>query len=126
MNNMSTHPPETILMAPCEPHELVRGQEQCLLERVGPVIERNNVTLDLHNVQRIDAAGIAALISLYRKALDAGHEFTIIHAAPRVATILALVGLDDVLLSHGAMAEALEEAAQEVQEASDHRRSAAA
>ncbi len=100
MNCMIANTQETVLMTPCEPHDLVRGQEQCLLERVTPVLKVQNVTLDLQHIARIDAAGIAALISLYRTAQNAGHEFTIIHATQRVAAILALVGLDAILQSH--------------------------
>ena len=126
MKSKFANPEETVLMTPCEPHELVRGQEHCLLERVAPVLQRNNVTLDLHNVERIDAAGIAALISLYRKALDADHEFTIIHAAPRVASILRLVGLDAILLSHDGILSEADQAVEGAQDASPFGRSAAA
>jgi anti-anti-sigma factor len=108
MINKFALPQETILMSPCEPHDLVRGQEQCLLERVAPVLAHHNVTLDLHHVERIDAAGIAALISLYRKAIDCGREFTVVHAAPRVAAILALVGLDAILFAHDPISAAAE------------------
>ena len=51
-------------------------------------------------VTRIDAAGIAALIALYRTAENAGTRFVILHATPHVAAILALVGLDRILFSH--------------------------
>jgi anti-anti-sigma factor len=100
MTNNFPHAEKAIVMTPCEPHELVRGQEQCLLERVGAVLDRQSVTLDLRNVTRIDAAGIAALIALYRLAQKAGTQFVITHAAPRVAGILALVGLDEILFHH--------------------------
>jgi anti-anti-sigma factor len=83
--------------------ELVRGSEQCLLERVGPLVRTQCVSLDLGTVERIDAAGIAALISLYGSARDAGHRFTVSNASPRVAQILALVGLDRILLSQNAV-----------------------
>ena len=80
--------------------ELVRGKEQLLLERVGPLVERQDVTLDLGAVERIDAAGISALITLYANALQAGHAFSISNPSPRVAQMLCLVGLDGILLSH--------------------------
>jgi anti-anti-sigma factor len=80
--------------------ELVRGQEQLLLERVGPLVERQDVMLDLGAVERIDAAGISALITLYASALEAGHRFAISNPSPRVAQILSLVGLNGILLSH--------------------------
>jgi anti-anti-sigma factor len=53
--------------------------------------------LDLQRIDRIDAAGIAALISLYSTARIAGHEFTVCNVPARVAEILALVGLDHIL-----------------------------
>ena len=79
--------------------ELVRGNERLLLERFLPLVERQSVSLDLHAVRRIDAAGIATLISLYRKATEAGHMFTVSNASPRVREILSLVGLHEVLES---------------------------
>ena len=79
--------------------ELVRGNEQLLLERILPLVERGCVALDLHAVRRIDAAGIAALISLYRAASGAGHTFTVSNPSPHVREFLALVGLDKILES---------------------------
>jgi anti-anti-sigma factor len=86
-----------------DPAELVRGCEQCLLERITPLVRQQSVSLDLERVQRIDAAGIAALISLYRSAVESGHRFSISNASPRVAGILALVGLDRILMSQNAV-----------------------
>lgn len=88
--------------------ELVRGNEQRLLKEVKPLVSRQCVTLDLAPVRRIDAAGISALISLYCFAEEAGHCFTVANAAPHVAEILALVGLDRILVSRNA-AEAPQE-----------------
>ncbi len=82
--------------------ELVRGQDTRLIDEYAPLVRRQSVTLDLHSVTRIDAAGIAALVSLYRCALEAGNRFTVSNATPRVAEILALVGLDRILLSEDA------------------------
>jgi anti-anti-sigma factor len=83
-------------------HELVRGEEQRLVRELQPVVRAQSVTLDMRNIERIDAAGIAVLISLYGEARMSGHEFAIINASPRVAEILALVGLDRILLSQEA------------------------
>jgi anti-anti-sigma factor len=83
--------------------ELVRGQDEWLLERVMPLVSHQDVCLDLSSVERIDAAGIAALISLYSIANSTGHFFTICGASQRVVEILALVGLDGILLSHNAV-----------------------
>lgn len=82
--------------------ELVRGEEQRLVDWLAPVVREQNVVLDLGHVNRIDAAGIAALIKLYGLARNAGHEFSVLHATRRVAEILTLVGLDGILLSHNA------------------------
>lgn len=81
--------------------ELVGDQDSPLLERVTPLVRRESVSLDLSSVRRIDAAGIAALVKLYRAARDTGHDFTLLNVAPRIAQILALVGLDGILLSRG-------------------------
>jgi anti-anti-sigma factor len=79
--------------------ELVRGSDRHLIEEMEPLVRREDVSLDLASVERIDAAGIAALISLYRVAQSSGHSFTISRASERVAEMLALVGLDGILLS---------------------------
>lgn len=82
--------------------ELVRGSEQQLLARLQPLVRRQNVTLDLAHVVRIDAAGLAALITLYCDACQAGHRFDISNPSPRVREILDLVGLNALLVSHDA------------------------
>jgi anti-anti-sigma factor len=83
--------------------ELVRGQDQAFLELVGPLVARESVAVDFTPIERIDAAGIAALVTLYINACHAGHSFTVSNASPRVARILALVGLDSILLSQNAV-----------------------
>jgi anti-anti-sigma factor len=93
---------DTMLVEPNELSELVRGREQDLLERVTPLVRRHSVSLDLESVERIDAAGISALISLYSAARETGHRFTVSNASSRVEKILALVGLDHILLSQDA------------------------
>jgi anti-anti-sigma factor len=77
--------------------ELVRGQEQKFLETMKPLVRRQSVRLDLSAVQRIDAAGLAALITLYCDAQQAGHDFTISNPSHHVAEILSLVGLNRIL-----------------------------
>jgi anti-anti-sigma factor len=88
---------------PIELTELVRGHEQALLQQMGPEVARQSIELDLTPVERIDAAGIAALVTLYANACQAGHTFTVSNAQPRVARILALVGLDRILTSQNAV-----------------------
>ena len=87
---------------PSQLTELVRGSEQRLIDEISPLVRCQSVSLDLASVERIDAAGIAALISLYRIASESGHRFSISKASPHVAEMLALVGLDGILLSHNA------------------------
>ncbi len=82
--------------------ELVRGNEQQLLARLQPLVRRQNITLDLAHVTRIDAAGLAALITLYCDACQAGYRFAITNPSRHVWEILALVGLDALLESHDA------------------------
>jgi anti-anti-sigma factor len=79
--------------------ELVRGQEEKFLDELIPLVRHEPVCLDLSSVQRIDAAGLAALIRLYRAARQAGHSFTVANPSAHVAEILRLVELDRVLRS---------------------------
>jgi anti-anti-sigma factor len=87
---------------PAEVIELIRGREKELLAWLSPVVRRKSVTLDLGSVQRIDAAGISALVSLYSNAQNAGHRFSVANLSPRVAEVLTLVGLERILSFHGA------------------------
>lgn len=82
--------------------ELVRGQDQLLLERYLPIARRESVSLNFVSVRRVDAAGVSALVALYTAARKSGHLFTIINASPHVAQTLALLGLDSLLLSKNA------------------------
>jgi len=78
--------------------ELVRGNEHLFLDRLQPLVRRQSVTLDLENVERIDAAGLAALVTVYCDARQAGHDFAILNPSHHVTQILALVGLDRILV----------------------------
>jgi len=83
--------------------ELVRGHDQWLLQRVMPLVFKQSLVLDLSPIERIDAAGIAALITVYATACQEGHNFTVCNPSRHVAKILALVGLDRILLSQNAV-----------------------
>jgi anti-anti-sigma factor len=83
--------------------ELVRGQDRALVERLEPLVLQQSIELNLNTVERIDAAGIAALVTLYATACQAGHSFSLSHVSPRVTKILALVGLDRILLPPNAV-----------------------
>jgi anti-anti-sigma factor len=97
------HSADRLRIAPDDLHELVRGQEQALVDRLTPLVKRHSVMLDLSHVERIDAAGISALISLYGAARNAGNEFGVVNASSRVSEILSLVGLERILISHDAV-----------------------
>jgi anti-anti-sigma factor len=86
----------------CSLTEIVRGNDSYLVDEMTPLVRRQDVTLDMNHVERIDAAGIAALISLYRLAEESGHRFSVYNVTPRVYELLALVGLEKVLMSHNA------------------------
>ena len=86
---------------PAEAIELVHGREKELLAGLTPLVRRQSVTLDLGRVRSIDAAVIAALVSLYASAQQAGHRFSVANLSPRVAEVLKLVGLYRILLVHG-------------------------
>ncbi|HUB29547.1 MAG TPA: STAS domain-containing protein [Terracidiphilus sp.] len=103
MTGILSHTEDTLIVAPGDLHELVRGQEHDLVDRLAPLVRRQGITLDLCRVERIDAAGISALISLYGMAQTAGNEFSVVNASARVAEILGLVGLDRILISQNAV-----------------------
>ncbi len=79
--------------------ELVCGRDQLLLERMTPIAQRHSLTLDFSAIRRIDAAGAAALVTLYCISSKAGHHFTVVNATERVVETLTLVGLDTLLLA---------------------------
>lgn len=88
--------------AQCRLKELVRGNEHRLIERLMPLVRSRSLVLDLNAVERIDAAGVSALIGLYRSAREAGQRFTIVNPRPQIAQVLALLGLEKVLMSQNA------------------------
>ncbi|MGB8031915.1 MAG: STAS domain-containing protein [Terracidiphilus sp.] len=79
--------------------ELVRGQEQGFLEELAPAVVRESVALDFGAVERIDAAGLAALITLYTDACKAGHTLTVSRPNRHVREILQIVGLERILVA---------------------------
>lgn len=82
-----------------EPIEWVRGNETELLARLSPLVREQSVLLNFSQVERIDAAGLAMLIALYREAGASGHSFAITNPATHVSEILTVVGLDRVLVA---------------------------
>jgi anti-anti-sigma factor len=90
----------TRVVAPGGMTELVRGTDHILVATLAPMVRQQDVALDIAPIHRIDAAGIAALISLYGAAHESGHTFVVCNVAPRIDDILRLVGLEAILVSH--------------------------
>jgi len=84
----------------CALTELVRGSEGDLVDEMAPLVARQDLSLDMSPVERIDGRNLAALISLYKLAEESGHRFGILNVAPRVYELLALVGLEGILIFH--------------------------
>jgi anti-anti-sigma factor len=111
MTNAMCEPKPTLMITAVEPAdraELARGPLVSdhvggLLERLSPLVQERNVALDLTSVDRIDAAGITALLTLYRNARESGHRFSVTNVSARVSQILSVVGLDRLLVSHNAV-----------------------
>jgi anti-anti-sigma factor len=82
---------------------LVRDQIAGLMERLSPLVREHDVALDLTSVDRIDAAGITALVALFRGARETGHRFWLTNVPARVAQTLSVVGLDGILFSRNAV-----------------------
>jgi anti-anti-sigma factor len=78
--------------------ELVRGNEFRLTTELLPLVQHESVALNLSQVERIDAAGIAALITIYCTSIESGTEFTVVDPSPHVLELLRIVGLDRILL----------------------------
>lgn len=93
--NRTTQRPIATVALHCE---LVRGTEDQVLDELIPRVKQESVALDLSGVERIDAAGIAALITLYCTAIEAGTEFYVVSPSVRVLDLLRLVGLESILV----------------------------
>jgi len=93
----------TITVIHCE---LVRGTEALVVEKLLPRVRQESVQLDLAAVERIDAAGIAALITLYCSAVEAGMDFSVVNPSPHVLELLCLVGLEPILVASSRQAGA--------------------
>ena len=78
--------------------ELVRGTEALVMLELLPRVKRESIALDLSDVARMDAAGIAGLISLYCTSMESGTHFSVVAPSPHVLELLRIVGLDSILL----------------------------
>lgn len=99
MNTTFCQANEPLVVEPAGFTELVRGTDERLIGLFAPLVQRQDLALDLGKIERIDAAGIAALITLYSDAQHAGHSFAVCNLSAHVAEILSLVGLAPILIS---------------------------
>jgi anti-anti-sigma factor len=99
MNTTITRNNDLLVAAPADICELVRGSEKRIVDLMTPVVRERNAVLDLGHVRRIDAAGIAALITIYGAARSAGNTFRVCNVTAHVAEILKLVRLDHILVA---------------------------
>jgi anti-anti-sigma factor len=79
--------------------ELVRGTEDHWMGYLMPRVRQESVALDLSGVERIDAAGIATLITLYCTSVEAGTDFSIVSPSAHVTELLRIVGLESILIA---------------------------
>jgi anti-anti-sigma factor len=80
-------------------YELVRGTETHMIDRLLPRVKQESLALNLSGVERIDAAGIAALITLYCTSVEAGTDFSVVSPSTHVLELLQLVGLESILMA---------------------------
>jgi anti-anti-sigma factor len=92
----ASNSPVVVIAVNCE---LVRGSEAFVVEKVLPRVKQESVALDLSGVERIDAAGIAALITLYCTSVEARTEFFIVDPSAHVLELLRIVGLESILVA---------------------------
>lgn len=88
------------LLVHCTEEALVRGREQAMLAQLLPLVAANNVVLSLEQVQKIDAAGLGALVLLYGEARKVRRSFRLIKPSRIVKGLIRIVGLELVLSSH--------------------------
>ena len=98
LNTVVQRTNSAVVAAPEGMTELVRGSDQRLVWQVEPMVRDKDIILNCQNIERIDAAGIAALISLYGSAISAGHSFHVCNVKAHVQEVLSIVGLERILV----------------------------
>jgi len=91
----ASNPNTAVIAVNCE---LVRGTEAQVIDALLPRVQQESVALDLSGVERMDAAGIAALITLYCASVEAGYAFSVVDPSPHVLELLHIVGLESILI----------------------------
>lgn len=79
--------------------KLIRGCESAFVDQLLPRARQQSLRLNLSAVSQIDAAGIAALIALYRACGESGHQLTVVQPSEHVHELLHLVGLEHLLVA---------------------------
>jgi anti-anti-sigma factor len=92
----ASNSPVVVIAVTCE---LVRGMETRVVDELLPRVKLESVALDLSGVNRIDAAGIAALITLYCTSVEAGTDFFVVDPSVHVLELLRIVGLESLLIA---------------------------
>jgi len=82
MNTVMSQAKRHLVAPPPDFTELVRGNEDRLMSLMAPIVQEQDAVLDMARVRRIDAAGIAALISIYGRSRSAGHTFHVCNVTP--------------------------------------------
>jgi anti-anti-sigma factor len=98
MTTLMERASNAIVVVPEKMTELVRGSDQRLVGEIEPLVQAEDIILNCARIERIDAAGIAALIALYGSAQNTGHSFRVCNVRKHVREVLALVGLDRILV----------------------------
>ena len=95
MFNQNSSPKQAVA-----PRMLIRGCEASFLAELESRAVDSDLELDLGQVERIDAAGIGALLHLRALADQAGRRLSISSASRRATEVIRLVGLESVFMSH--------------------------
>lgn len=98
MNTVVQMANSAVVAAPEGMTELVRGSDLRLVGQMEPLVRDKNIILNCQNIERIDAAGVAALISLYGCARNSGHTFHVCNVKAHVQEVLTIVGLERILV----------------------------
>lgn len=79
--------------------KLIRGCESAFVDQLLPCARKVSLQLDLSAICQIDAAGIAALVALYRASSESGNRLTIVQPSQHVHELLHLLGLEHLLVA---------------------------
>lgn len=79
--------------------KLIRGCESAFVDQLLPRAQKESLQLNLSAVSQMDAAGIAALVALYRASSESGHQLSVVQPSEHVHELLHLVGLEHLLIT---------------------------